>query len=87
MEVLPDVWKQKRGDGMIAIKTSIKQMPEYCDDCRWYECRPHPMKGWTESCALMNQCMDDDQPDEWIYDGNGRPKACPLIEVKEGVTE
>ena len=58
-------------------------MPEYCDDCRWYECRPHPMKGWTESCALMNQCMDDDQPDEWIYDGNGRPKACPLIKAGE----
>ena len=28
---------------MIAIKTTaMRQMPEYCDDCCWYECRPHP---------------------------------------------
>jgi hypothetical protein len=31
--------------------------------------------------------MDDDQPEEWIYDGNGRPKACPLVEVKEDTDE
>ena len=30
----------------------------------------------------MMQCMDDDQPKEWIYDGNGRPEACPLFEVE-----
>lgn len=66
---------------MIAIKTSLNMMPEYCDSCQWYECRPHPMRGWSEGCGLMNQCMDDDQPDEWIYDGNGRPKACPLITI------
>jgi hypothetical protein len=27
--------------------------------------------------------MDDDQPEEWIYDGDSRPKACPLIEVND----
>ena len=68
---------------MIAIKTNIKAMPEYCDDCRWYGTRPHPYKGWTEQCELMAQCMDDDAPKEWIYDGNGRPSACPLVEVGE----
>ena len=35
----------------------------------------------------MMQCMDDDQPDEWIYDGNGRPKACPLMEVSDEQSE
>ena len=30
----------------------------------------------------MNHCTDDDQPEEWRYDGNSRPKACPLIEIK-----
>lgn len=69
---------------MIAIKTTaMRQMPEYCDDCCWYECRPHPARGWSESCGLMMHCMDDDQPEEWIYDGNGRPQACPLIEVDD----
>ena len=72
---------------MIAIKTTaMRQMPEYCDNCCWYECRPHPEKGWTELCNLMCHCMDDTQPKEWIYDGNGRPQACPLIEVKDDST-
>ena len=68
---------------MIAIKTTLKQMPEYCDDCQWYTLRPHPYRGWTELCELMSHCMDDDQPKEWIYDGNGRPEACPLIDTDE----
>lgn len=68
---------------MIVIKTGLRCMPEDCDLCRWFECRPHPYKGWTDSCGLMGQCMDDDQPDEWIYSGDGRPEACPLMEVAE----
>lgn len=69
---------------MIAIKvTAMKIMPECCDECCWYECRPHPYKGWIESCGLCMHCMDDSEPEEWIYDGNGRPKACPLIEMEE----
>ena len=66
---------------MVAIKTEMKLLPGCCDYCQWYECRPHPYRGWSEGCGLMMHCMDDDQPEEWIYDGNGRPKACPLIEI------
>lgn len=68
---------------MVAIKTSMKSLPEYCDDCQWYGTRPHPYKDWTDQCELMCECMDDDCAEEWIYDGNSRPKACPLIEIKE----
>ena len=69
---------------MIAIKiTAMKEMPSGCDGCSWYGSRPHPAKGWTEICELMCHCMDDDQPEEWIYDGDSRPKACPLIEVND----
>ena len=68
---------------MIVIKTNIKELPKYCDDCIYYSCRPHPYKGWSDSCELCSQCMDDDQEDDWIYDGNGRPKKCPLFEVEE----
>ena len=68
---------------MIAIKTSMKFLPQMCDGCIYYTCRPHPMKGWTESCELCSQCMDDDQEEGWIYDGDDRPKNCPLIEIKE----
>lgn len=71
---------------MIAIKLSgnvISRMPEYCDDCFYYAVNPHPYKGWTEKCELCSQCMDDDQEDAWIYDGNSRPKNCPLIEIPD----
>jgi len=69
---------------MIGIRTSMKSLPEYCDDCIYYGCKPHPYKGWSNSCELCTQCLDDDNGDEnWIYDGNGRPNNCPLIEIKE----
>lgn len=68
---------------MIAIKTDIQDMPRGCDYCRWYGTRPHPYKGWTDICELMSQCMDDDQPEEWVFDGNKRPAACPLVEFDE----
>lgn len=67
---------------MVVIKTGLKKLPEYCEECDWYTCRPHPHRGWTEICELECHCMDDNQPDEWIYDGNGRPKKCPLMEVE-----
>lgn len=80
---------------MIAIKLSDKvmaRMPQYCDDCYYYGTLPHPYKGWTEVCELCSQCMDDDQEEGWVYDGNGRPANCPLVEVpnkqeKDEVTE
>lgn len=68
---------------IVAIKTNIKQMPECCDGCQWFGMGAHPLKGWVNVCELMNQYMDDDAPEEWAYDGNSRPKACPLMEVSE----
>lgn len=35
----------------------------------------------VKACALTMEKMDDDAPEGWIYDGNGRPKNCPLIEI------
>lgn len=69
---------------MIVLKMSyLDKLPENCDDCVYKETSPDPFKGWTEYCYLCHHCLDDDQPDEWIFDGDERPKACPLIEVKE----
>ena len=67
---------------MVVMKmTHMVNLPEFCDDCIYYGCKPHPYKGWSEICELCGQCMDDDQAEDWIYDGNGRPKNCPLMEV------
>lgn len=67
---------------MVVIKTNIEEMPKVCDECTWYGTKPHPYKGWSDSCELMSHCLDYDQPKEWIYDGNDRPIACPLYEVQ-----
>lgn len=68
---------------MIAIKTSMFDLPEYCDDCRYYQCSPHPIKGWSDFCGLCCECMDDDCKEGWLYDGNSRPEKCPLFIVPE----
>jgi len=68
---------------MVVMKmTHMKHIPDTCDDCIYYGCKPHPYKGWSDSCELSMQCLDDDQEENWIYDGNSRPKNCPLIEVE-----
>ena len=36
-----------------------------------------------EERLLALALQGDDQPEEWIYSGDGRPEACPLIEIKE----
>ena len=69
---------------MIVIKTGLVHIPDSCDSCQWYESRPHPYKGWTDICELMGHSLDADQPEEWIYGGDDRPEACPLIEVNDG---
>lgn len=67
---------------MVVIKMEcIKTLPETCDDCTYYSCKPHPYKGWSNGCELCMQCMDDDQDEDWIYGGDSRPKNCPLMEI------
>lgn len=68
---------------MICIKTGIKYLPKYCDECIYYASRPHPYKGWSDICELCGEFMDEDAKQGWEYDGNEKPKNCPLIEVDE----
>lgn len=67
---------------MVVMKmTHFKHIPDTCDDCIYYSCKPHPYKGWSDGCELCGHCMDDDQEDDWIYGGDSRPKNCPLLEI------
>ena len=67
---------------MVAMKmTHMEHIPETCDDCIYMGCKPHPYKGWSDGCELCMQCIDDYKEEGWIYDGNSRPKNCPLIEI------
>ena len=67
---------------MVVMKmTHFEHIPDTCDDCIYYSCKPHPYKGWSDGCELCGHCMDDDQEDDWIYDGDNRPKNCPLMEI------
>ena len=68
---------------MVAIKTTLKELPKYCEECQWYSCKPHPYKGWIEICEYMSHSLNDNKSEEWTYNGNGRPKACPLVWVDD----
>ena len=67
---------------MIVSKIDMESLPDYCESCSWYGMRPDPDRGISEGCELAGVCIDDDQPEEWIYDGNKRPEACPLVEIE-----
>ena len=70
---------------MVVMKmTYFEHIPDTCDNCIYYSCKPHPYKGWSDVCELCGCCMDDDQEDDWIYDGDSRPKDCPLMEIQTG---
>ncbi len=69
---------------MIVVKCkSLTKIPEYCDDCLYMETMPCPMNGWVDLCLLANVNMTDNLDEGWIYDGNGRPKNCWLMEIEE----
>lgn len=73
---------------MIAVKMPfMKILPDACDTCYFFEVRPHPYKGWSDRCELCGELLDDDAKDGWVFDGNERPKNCPLFEVKDGEQE
>lgn len=66
----------------VVIKTGLKELPEYCDECIYYECKPHPIKGWSEHCGLFYESLDEDDCKEgWHYDGDTRPAKCPLVKA------
>ena len=63
----------------------IKEIPEYCEACRYFGSRPHPRGGWMDLCELCGERIDADgcKDDGWCYDGNKRPDNCPLMEVTD----
>ena len=35
---------------MVVIRTEIKEIPEYCEACRYFGSRPNPRDGWMDLC-------------------------------------
>lgn len=70
---------------MVVIRTEIKEIPEYCEACRYFGSLPNPRDGWMDLCELCGERIDSDgcKDDGWCYDGNKRPDNCPLMEVTD----
>lgn len=88
-----DIWLDKEYEAseqkverkkMVVIKTEFKMLPEECETCCYYGCRPHPRDGWMDLCELCGERIDGDgcKDDGWHYDGEKRPDNCPLMEVE-----
>lgn len=35
---------------MVVIKTGMSELPQVCEECRYYGVRPHPYDGWMDMC-------------------------------------
>ena len=68
---------------MVVIKTGMSELPQVCEECRYYGVRPHPYDGWMDMCELCGEKLDC-RGGGWDYDGNKRADNCPLMEVEDG---
>ena len=68
---------------MVVIRTEFKELPECCEQCSYFGCRPHPYDGWMDLCELCGERIDGNgcKDDWWYYSGERRPGNCPLMEV------
>lgn len=39
---------------MVVIKTGMSELPQVCEECRYYGVRPHPYDGWMDMCELTS---------------------------------
>ena len=65
---------------MVVIRTEIKELPEYCEQCKYYYIRVRENGGYSDICELSGERID---ADGWCYDGEKRPDNCPLMEVSD----
>lgn len=69
---------------MVAIKTDIKELPEYCEQCKYYYLRARGKSGYSDICEISGERMDYGEcKDGWYYNGLTRPDNCPLMEVED----
>ena len=45
---------------MVVIRTEFKELPECCEQCSYFGCRPHPYDGWMDLCELCGERIDGD---------------------------
>lgn len=43
---------------MIAIRTEIKELPEYCEQCKYYYLRVRGKSGYSDICEISGERMD-----------------------------
>lgn len=65
---------------MVVIRTEIKELPEYCEQCHYYGVHQNPYDRWLEKCELCRELLNN-TGGGWKYDGSKRPDNCPLMEV------
>lgn len=39
---------------MVVIKTGMSELPQACEEFRYYGVRPHPYDGWMDMCELVD---------------------------------
>ncbi len=69
---------------MVVIRTEIKELPEYCEQCKYYYMRVRQKGGYSDICELSGEHMEYGECNSgWYYNGLTRPDSCPLMEVED----
>lgn len=61
---------------MVVIRTEIKELPEYCEQCKYFHIEEQQGGGWLEICEVTGGRV--------IGSGEGLNKSdnCPFMEVE-----
>lgn len=69
---------------MVVNRTEIKELPEYCEQCKYYYISVREKGGYSDICELSGENLNYGEcTDGWYYNGLERPVNCPLMEVPD----
>ena len=69
---------------MVVIRTEIKELPEYCEQCKYYYIRVRENGGYSDICELSGEHLNYGEcTGGWYYNGLARPVNCPLMDVSD----
>ena len=55
---------------MVVIRTEIKELPEYCEQCKYYYLRVRETGGYSDICELSGEHLNYGEcTGGWYYNG------------------
>lgn len=62
---------------MVVTRTEIKELPEYCEQCKYFHIEVQEGGGWLEICEVTGGRTI------WGDEGLNKSHNCPFMEVED----